>query len=42
VFPVQCMCVGMALYSVHLDTRVNVRDLRLGARGAGRGGELDY
>ncbi len=38
-----CVCSHVFIFrTVHLDTHVNVRDLRLGAKGAGRGGELDY
>lgn len=40
------MCVVCApvfiSHTVQLDTHGNVRDLRSGAMGAGKGGELDY
>lgn len=38
-----CVCSHVFIFrKVHLDTYGNVRDLRSGARGEGRGGELDY
>lgn len=45
VYVCVCVCVCSHVFilcAVHLDTHVNVRDLGLGAKGAGRGGELDY
>lgn len=38
-----CVCAPVFIsHTVQLDTRGNVRDLRSGAMGAGKGGELDY